>query len=73
MSLPFSNLLNILLRCGTRLYEWDTQWDSNSLVKIPEAPKSLSFLANYYCFEYFYSRTACSINIIKIEFKEKNM
>ena len=26
------NLLSFLLRCGTRPYEWGTQWDSNSLV-----------------------------------------
>ena len=27
-------LLSILLRCGTKLYEWGTQWDSNSLVNV---------------------------------------
>ena len=27
-------LLNVLLRCGTRLYKWDTQSNSNSLVKV---------------------------------------
>ena len=27
-----SNLLSFLLRCGTRPYEWGTQWDSNSPV-----------------------------------------
>ena len=42
------NLLSFLLRCGTRTYEWGTQWNSNSLVKAslsslltitpPEAP-----------------------------------
>ena len=26
------NLLSFLLRCGTKPYEWSTQWDSNSLV-----------------------------------------
>ena len=29
-----SNLLSFLLIRGTKLYEWGTQWDSNSLVKI---------------------------------------
>ena len=28
------NLLSFLLRCGTRPYEWGTQWVSNSLVKV---------------------------------------
>ena len=27
-----SNLLSFLLRCGSRPYEWDTQWDSHLLV-----------------------------------------
>ena len=26
------NLLSFLLRCGTRSFEWATQWDLNSLV-----------------------------------------
>ena len=29
-----ANLLSFLIRCGIRPYEWSTQWDSNSLVKV---------------------------------------
>ena len=28
------NLLSFLHRCGTRLQEWDTQWNLNSLMKV---------------------------------------
>ena len=33
-ALDSSNLLSGLLRCGTRLFEWDTQWELNSLMKV---------------------------------------
>ena len=41
------NLLSLLLRCGTRSYEWGIQWDSNSLVKV-------CWLLNsyYFCFQW---------------------
>ena len=29
-----SNLLSFLLKCDIRPYEWGTQWDSNSLMKV---------------------------------------
>ena len=29
-----SNLLSFLLRCATKPYEWGTQWELNSLVKV---------------------------------------
>ena len=29
-----SNLLSFLSKCDTRPYEWSTQWDSNSLMKV---------------------------------------
>ena len=32
--LIIDNLQSFLLRCGTRLYEWGTEWDSNLLVKV---------------------------------------
>ena len=29
-----NNLLSVLLRCGIRLIDWGTRWDSNSLLQI---------------------------------------
>ena len=37
-----SNLLSVLLRCGTRAYEWSTQWVSLSRESL------LDYLANHY-------------------------
>ena len=47
----YSNLLNFLLKCGTRPNEWGTQWDELTLaglltITLPEAP----LLANYTSF-----------------------
>ena len=34
LSSDCGNLLSFLIRCGTRPYERDTKWDSNSLVQV---------------------------------------
>ena len=53
----FCNLLSFLLRFGTGPYEWGSQWDSNSLVKVclsslpafthPRRPRTSVFFSLY--------------------------
>ena len=64
------NLFSFLLRSGTRTYEWDTQRDSNSLVKLcysswltltpPEVPIMWFQVGIYFAF--WLDRAQCRMN-----------
>ena len=68
-----SNLVKVLLRCGTKEYKWGTQWDSNSLVKLC----SCNFLIRLGLINFLRDIISCSaehtssINFHFLKFKNK--